>query len=187
MSDIQNIIFDYGNVLYKIDFKLAIQAFQNLGISNASEIFGHLSQSELFDELDRGNISPAQFREGIRSYTDIPLTDAAIDEAWNALLIGIPPHRILLLQQLKTHYRLFLLSNNNEIHYKAILEYLDQHQFPRMESLFVQTYYSQHTGMRKPEPEIFQLVLNDHSLNPAHTLFIDDSPIGLANFTVTQL
>jgi len=31
-------------------------------------------------------------------------------------------------------------------------------------------------GMRKPDSEIFEFVLNTHQLNPSETLFIDDSP-----------
>jgi putative hydrolase of the HAD superfamily len=30
-------------------------------------------------------------------------------------------------------------------------------------------------GMRKPDGEIFEKVLNDNTLDPAETLFIDDS------------
>ena len=31
-------------------------------------------------------------------------------------------------------------------------------------------------GMRKPNANIFEFVLNEHQLNPSTTLFIDDSP-----------
>jgi len=41
--------------------------------------------------------------------------------------------------------------------------------------LFEKVYYSHLTGKRKPEPEIFEQVLNENNLNPAETLFIDDS------------
>ena len=30
-------------------------------------------------------------------------------------------------------------------------------------------------GMRKPDAEIFQKVLDEHTLDPAETIFIDDS------------
>jgi FMN phosphatase YigB (HAD superfamily) len=35
MQNIKNIIFDYGNVIFSIDFALAQTAFSQLGIANA--------------------------------------------------------------------------------------------------------------------------------------------------------
>jgi putative hydrolase of the HAD superfamily len=42
--------------------------------------------------------------------------------------------------------------------------------------LFEKTYYSHLMGKRKPDAEIFEQVLRENNLNPAETLFIDDSP-----------
>ena len=36
-------------------------------------------------------------------------------------------------------------------------------------------YYSCAIGLRKPELEIFQRVINDNGLKPSETLYIDDS------------
>ncbi|MFT6442539.1 MAG: putative hydrolase of the HAD superfamily [Salibacteraceae bacterium] len=36
-------------------------------------------------------------------------------------------------------------------------------------------------GLRKPDPEIFQVVLNENNLVPKETLFIDDSPQHIAS------
>ena len=44
------------------------------------------------------------------------------------------------------------------------------------EHLFEKTYYSHLMGKRKPEADIFEQVLLENKLNPAETLFIDDSP-----------
>ena len=45
---------------------------------------------------------------------------------------------------------------------------------------FEKTYYSHEMGMRKPDREIFDFVLNDAQIKPEETLFIDDSPQHLA-------
>ena len=39
---------------------------------------------------------------------------------------------------------------------------------------FEKVYYSFEMGMRKPEPEIFTRILNNHGLSAKRTLFIDD-------------
>ena len=43
------------------------------------------------------------------------------------------------------------------------------------EHLFEKTYYSHLVGKRKPEKAIFEQILIENNLNPAETLFIDDS------------
>lgn len=178
MQNIKNIIFDYGNVIFTIDFLKAQEAFTKLGVKDVESIYAHHAQGGLFDDFDKGLITAAQFRDGIRQVAGNPdLQDSAIDAAWNALLIGVPPQHHELLRQYRAHYRTFLLSNNNEIHYKWILDHLNSyHGLSDNSGLFEKTYYSHLMGMRKPDQEIFQRVLDENALEPRETLFIDDSP-----------
>ncbi|RYE16323.1 MAG: HAD family phosphatase [Sphingobacteriales bacterium] len=182
MKNIKNIIFDYGNVIFSIDFKKAQQAFTNLGINNAGSFFGHLHQDPVFDLFDRGEISAEGFRNRIREIVGNPsLTDQQINSAWNSMLLGIGEGNHDLLLQLKGKYRTFLLSNINAIHYDYIMDYLQKEfGFEGNDHLFERVYYSHFTGKRKPEPAIFEQVLQENALNPAETLFIDDSPQHLA-------
>jgi len=178
MNNIKNIIFDYGNVIFNIDFKKVADAWKKLGITNAHEFYGHRQQDAVFNAIERGEISPAKFRDRIREITQKPsLTDAQIDDAWNAIFIGIPKGNHELLLQLKNKYRTFLLSNINAIHYDYVHDYLKREfNMESNEHLFEKIYYSHLTGKRKPDPEIFEQVLQENKLNPAETLFIDDSP-----------
>lgn len=89
MKGIKNIIFDYGNVIFLIDFRKAQQGFGNLAIGSPEQFFGHLQQDPVFDELDRGDVTEDEFRAVVRNQAGNPnLTDAQIDEAWNSLLLG---------------------------------------------------------------------------------------------------
>ncbi len=182
MQNIKNIIFDYGNVIFNIDFKKAQQAWNQLGINNAADFFGHKQQDEIFDKFDRGEVSADEFRGYIRQKSGNPaLTDMQIDDAWNSMLLGIEPGNHELLLDLKQKYRTFLLSNINAIHHDYIMNYLKiDFGFNGNDHLFEKTYYSHLTGRRKPETRIFQMVLDENDLDPAETLFIDDSPQHLA-------
>ncbi len=177
-TQIKNIIFDYGNVIFDIDFKRAQKAFAELGVSNVERIFDHKVQSQLFDNFDTGKISAAEWRTGIRELIGSQqLTDQQIDDAWNKLLIGIPQGNHELLLKIKEQYNTFLLSNNNEVHYKWIMDYLNKEfGLENNSSFFIKDYYSHLMGMRKPNKEIFEYVLKTHNLVPKETLFIDDSP-----------
>jgi FMN phosphatase YigB (HAD superfamily) len=182
MQNIKNIIFDYGNVIFSIDFLRAQQAWKQLGINNAAEFFGHKQQDEIFDKFDRGEVTADEFRTYIRQKTGNPaLTNDQINTAWNSMLLGIEAGNNELLLNLKGKYRTFLLSNINAIHYDHIMAYLkSEFGFDGNDHIFEKTYYSHLTGKRKPEPEIFELVLKENNLTPAETLFIDDSPQHLA-------
>ena len=178
MNNIKNIIFDYGNVIFSLDFAKGQQAWINLGIENPGQFYGHKLQDNVFDAFERGDISAAEFRDHIRKKTENPnLTDAQIDHAWNSMLVGIPQGNHELLLSLKSKYRTFLLSNINAIHYDYIMKYLqNDFGFNGNDHLFEKTYYSHLTGKRKPETGIFEQVLKENNLNPDETLFIDDSP-----------
>lgn len=178
MKKIKNIIFDYGNVIFEIDFKRAQDAFIQLGIAPIEEFFAHKGHHRIFSDLETAAISPAEFRAGIREASSKKdITDAQIDAAWNSLLIGVPENVHEVLLKVKDKYRTFLLSNTNEIHYNWILGYLKRtYDMPDNSSLFEKAYYSQQMFLRKPHVEIFEKVLQENNLNPEETLFIDDSP-----------
>jgi glucose-1-phosphatase len=174
---IKNIIFDYGNVIFMIDYSRTQHSFTELGIENVERFFAHTGHDPLFDEFEKGNITAAEFRNGIRRITGKPsLSDEQIDQAWNTLLIGVPPVNHDILLEARKDYRTFLLSNINEIHYNAVMNHLEKEHHIRSNSVFFEkVYYSHLVRMRKPDRNIFELVLQDNALEPAETLFIDDS------------
>jgi len=179
-SHIKNIIFDLGGVLLDIDYQRSIDAFKTLGFSNIEETFNKEYLSGFFEEMEKGSISPEDFRHKIRQILNKTLDDNTIDRAWNAILIGFKPERIELLKQLKHKYRTFLLSNTNIIHYYHYNQLLFKHTGVRNISiLFEKDYYSHEIGVRKPDETAYKIILDNHKLNPAETLFIDDAAINL--------
>lgn len=178
MQNIKNIIFDYGNVIFEINFKIAQQSFADLGIQNVESFFAHKAHNNLFDDFEVAGITPADFRAGIRAAANNPsLTDEQIDAAWNSLLIGVSGNNHDVLLEVKKKYRTFLLSNNNQIHYDWIIAYLKKEfDIENYDSYFEKAYFSQQMRLRKPNVNIFEQVIKENNLNPEETLFIDDSP-----------
>lgn len=196
MQNIKNVIFDYGNVIFDIDFRIAQNAFQKLGVSDIENFFAHKGHNKIFDDLETASISPAEFRAEIRKAANNDhLTDQQIDDAWNSLLIGTIQENHDLLLKVKEKYRTFLLSNNNEIHYNWIINYLKAtFKINNYDDYFERAYFSQHMKLRKPNTNIFEQVIKENNLNPAETLFIDDSPqhiegakkVGLQTLLMTE-
>ena len=173
---VKNIIFDLGGVLLNIDYFLTERAFQSIGVANFGEAYSQAKQSSLFDALETGKLSPAQFRDQVRTLMAPELGDAEIDQAWNAMLLDLPLNRVELIKGLHGNYRTFLLSNTNQIHYDAYSKYLKQaHGFLDFSEIMEKQYLSFTLGLRKPDLACFRHVVEENGLKPAETLFIDDS------------
>lgn len=175
MKPIKNIIFDLGGVLLPVSYEAVIAAFANLGVKDAAHFYSQKEQQPLFDKVERGEISSGEFIFELKKI--IPTaSEEQLVHAWNVILGLFPQNRLELLQKIKKHYRIFLLSNTNEIHIQKVKEDLNAHNnVPDFESYFDDVYYSYETGYRKPEKEIFDLVILENNLNTEETLFIEDT------------
>lgn len=172
----KNIIFDLGGVILNIDYLLAVKAFQNIGLPGFETFFSQAQQKQLFDLYEKGEISSPNFRKELKGYCHPNIDNAAIDKAWNAMLLDLPEERLDLLKRFQQSHRTFLLSNTNEIHIDTFNMYLqNSFNIPDLSGHFEKLYLSYKVGMRKPDTEIFELVLNENKLDSRETLFIDDS------------
>ncbi len=174
---IKSVIFDLGGVLFDIDYTLTQRAFMNIGAQKPfADLYSQQMQTGLFDDFEKGTVTPAQFRARLKELLPASVDDHQIDRAWNALLIGFPEKKVELLKRLGKKYRLFLLSNTNEIHLPEVMR-MSAHLNGKkgFEKLFERYYYSCRMGMRKPDREIFDKVCVDNNLETDTTLFIDDS------------
>lgn len=176
MCKIKNIIFDFGCVLVDLDKHRCIEAFKNIGAENIAGYVDECRQEDLFHDLEVGNIGIGEFCDEVRrKCPGCVASDEDICEAWNALLTGIPRHRIEQLIKLKSEYRLFLLSNTNPIHWhKAVADYFPLGSLG-VDDYFEKTYLSYKMHMLKPDHCIFREVLADAHIEASETLFIDDS------------
>ena len=185
---IKNIVFDLGNVIIRIDPDLTLQKFKDLGVSDFDSMYSIMQQSDIFDKLDTGKISLSEFRDAIRSRTKVHLSDKQIDDAWCAMLLDFPDENIELLRKLRSEYKLYLLSNTNQMHIDYYLEkLLAEKGSPLLPELFIKTFYSHEIGWRKPNREAFEHVLRVENLKPAETLFIDDLERNIIGARITGM
>lgn len=177
MENIRNIIFDLGGVLYNIDPAMTTEAMKHsIGVEGLGDFFTKAANNQLFERFEKGEISEAAFRDEIRNLSGLNVSDDEIDRGWNAMLLDMPPHHIDLLEGIKGHYRLFMLSNTNSIHYPYYQRYMQEaFGFNGLEHLFEKTYLSHQVGMRKPHGEVFELIIDENGLEAQETLFIDDT------------
>lgn len=158
-----------------IDANRSIHAFQNLGLTDVIKPGGWGYHHQVFLDMEQGLLTEDEFRDGVRQLLPNYVDDETIDRAWCAMLIDFPPQRVQLLQQLQKKFQLYLFSNTNSIHISHFHGLFKQEFGFPLSGLFIKDYYSNEIQIRKPAVESYQFVLDDAGLNPAETLFIDDS------------
>jgi putative hydrolase of the HAD superfamily len=89
MNTIDSIIFDLGGVILNLRHVNTIEAFSRLCSLDSSQLVAQYSQSSLFDDYEMGRISSQEFRGGIQSLLDVNCSEREIDDAWNAMLLGM--------------------------------------------------------------------------------------------------
>lgn len=178
MENITNLIFDLGNVILNIDTKLSEKAFAKYGMNNFEKLYTLASQNELFDRLEVGSISENEFYDELRKVTGCKLDNKILEQCWNALIMDFPAARIEMLKNLKQEgkYRTFILSNTNIIHYRFYTALLKQtYGINGLENLVEHAYFSHEIGLKKPNRDIFDYVVEHSHIKPAETIFIDDN------------
>ncbi len=167
----QTLLFDLGGVVvdYRGPERLAALSKGRMSVDDAHEA---LSLSENLHAFERGEISPEDFAGNAVAEWRLDLTPEnfiADFETWpEKFLPGAAP----LVERLAGRYRLACLSNINIPHWRRC-ETLD---LPR---LFETHYLSHEMGARKPEPDIYEKVIEGLGAPPGEIIFFDDSQINV--------
>ena len=168
---IKNIIFDFGDVFLNLDKEATQRMLIRQGFAGITpEIM------EMFYAYETGLISTEMFIENARKW--VPgASSSDLVKAWNAILLDFPVYRLEFLEQLARQgsFRLFLLSNTNSLHIDCVAQKMGEKQYQRFIDCFEQYYFSHEVHLRKPDKEIFLHIVKENQLDPAQTLFIDDT------------
>ena len=176
MSEIKNIIFDLGGVILNLDYSKTVNEFKKLGVLNFQELYSQKKQSIVFDDFEKGNIQSEKFISSINIAKNLKIKEFDFINAWNAMILEIPIERLEFIEGLKDDYKVFLLSNTNEIHINKFEDDLiKEKMLDKFYNCFEKIYYSSRMGKRKPDENCFSQVLEENKLIPYQTLFIDDS------------
>jgi glucose-1-phosphatase len=178
---VKNIIFDLGGVLIDIDYMAPVHAFAALGISGFEAMYSQAAANPLFEQLEMGKISNIEFLNTMAALGNEPLSHQQVTAAWNSIILHFRQQSMIFLDELRQHYNIYLLSNTNNIHLEYIHTVLQRDtQRQHLDDYFTKAWYSCKVGLRKPERDMYEFVLQDGALKPDETLFIDDSAQNIA-------
>lgn len=174
--NIKTIIYDYGGVIMTSAQEEAVRRFSEIGIVPDLMPLDKYNQQGVFLALEDGSITADEFRDELNRRCGRNNTHD--DYRWACLgYVGEIPKRnlqlFLLLRQ--KGYRQLLLSNTNPYMMswamspdfdgegRALCDYLDA------------CYCSYELRMLKPNPAIFQFVIDHENITPETTIFVDDN------------
>lgn len=167
---IKNIVFDFGDIFINLDKKLFAEELQKLHISQESE-----EMLPILQQYEMGLVSTDKLLTFFEERLSI--SEDKLKRAWNSILLDFPKERLRFIQNLSESkkYRLFLLSNTNDLHISWIQQNWGMEQYNAFKICFEQFYLSHEINLRKPNNNIYEFVLTTNDLAPKETLFIDDT------------
>ena len=170
---IQAIFFDLGKVIFNFDHnQIALKLLETLPQRH------HVDPKTIFEscfhpahglccDFDRGEITPHEFHENICTKFGLKLSFENFVPIWNEIFTE--NHEVTrIIKELSEHYRLFLLSNTNALHFQHIRK-----NFPILDR-FESFILSYEVGASKPEEKIYREALQRAGLDPSQTLYTDD-------------
>ena len=167
---IKNIVFDFGDIFINLDKKLFAEELQKIHISQESE-----EMLPILQQYEMGLVSTDKFLTFFEERLSV--SQDQLKKAWNSILLDFPKERLRFIQNLSESkkYRLFLLSNTNDLHISWIQKNWGMEQYNAFKICFEQFYLSHEINLRKPNNNIYEFVLTTNDLAPKETLFIDDT------------
>jgi FMN phosphatase YigB (HAD superfamily) len=167
---IKNIVFDFGDIFINLDKKLFAEELQKIHISQESE-----ELLPILQQYEMGLVSTDKFLTFFEERLHV--SQDKLKRAWNSILLDFPKERLRFIQNLSESkkYRLFLLSNTNDLHISWIQKNWGMEQYNAFKICFEQFYLSHEVNLRKPNNNIYEFVLTTNDLAPKETLFIDDT------------
>lgn len=169
-------IFDLGNVIVDIDFQRVLGVWSDFGRVPLATLQQNFTMDEPFHQHERGEISDEEFASQLCQQLSLPLSFEQFSEGWQAVFVGVRPEAIDIMHKLRSAgHRVVILSNTNRLHTTFWPE-----QYPEVRAAADAIYLSQEMGLRKPEPEIYQRVLDEENVSAEDAIFFDDNEQNVA-------
>ena len=166
---IRVLLSDLGQVLLPFDTQRVIDALVPHSSLPGSEIGAILRRLHDKTGFGVGNISGAEFHQRAVAQADLNLGFEEFVVAWSDMF-WVDEEVTSLIKAAPVDRR-WLLSNTNDLHWRFI-----QQTYPEVLAPFERHVVSHELRIEKPDPRIFQWILEQTGAPAEEHLFIDDGP-----------
>lgn len=176
MKKFKNIIFDLGGVVIDLQRDMAVRALDTLGIKEASHLLGEYGQKGPFLLLETGEMTDAELYDLLLPMCKPGTTCTDLRDAFEDFLEALPLERLETIRQLREEgFSLYVLSNTNPIMFHHWIDNAFRAEGKSINDYFDGIVVSYQEKTMKPDPQIFQNLVDRYHLNPEETLMLDDS------------
>ncbi len=166
---IKVLLFDLGNVIIQVDFARAIKVWSDYAKINPAVLKARFKFDASYERHERGEIMGAAYFASLQEVLGINLTNAQLEEGWNAIYEGEVAGIRQWLDKAKPFFSIYAFSNTNLTHWL----YARQH-YGEVLGLFEKVFISCELKRRKPHPEAFEAVVSAIGVKADEILFFDD-------------
>ncbi len=168
----QNIIFDFGNVLVRWEPERVYLPYFGNDEAKYWYFWRHVCGRQWRDRIDAGEDEQECIRELQSQYPEYAEPIAMYWNRWDEMLPGEVPGMHQLIQRLKASgkYAIYGLSNWSMETFPQARERFEVLQ------LIDKYVVSGDVKLIKPDPRIFQLLMNRYGLKAEECTFVDDNP-----------
>ncbi len=166
-TPVRAVVFDFGGVISSFDVGIFLRRLAPFTEKPVEEIRSLIYGSKLPVLYESGRISSAGFFARLAALCGLRMSEEEFYPAFTEIFTPIEP-TLGLIRRLKGRYRLGLLSNTNEWHFRGYIETIPV--FP----LFDTVTLSYEVKEMKPGERIYRDALGKLGLPPEACVFIDD-------------
>ena len=164
------LLFDLGRVVLDIDFSKVLACWAgHAGCEPAQLVERFSTREEFYRRHETGEISDAEFFGALRASLGVGISDAQFLEGWNAIFAGEMPGIAPLLKRAGKRLPLYAFSNTNSAH----VEYFSVAHADVL-GHFRELFLSSSIGLRKPDAEAFDHVVQAIGVPASRIVFFDD-------------
>jgi len=160
------ILFDLGKVILNFDLTIISSKLAALSENSEADIAYYIFENGLSRAFERGNLNPEEFFEAVRKQLNLTISFERFAPIWNEIFTPLPGME-QLVNILKATHRVGLLSNTNKLHFEYVAN-----TYPVVQGMDWHLSYKMHTA--KPDPEIYNKVIQFYNINPKEIFFTDD-------------
>jgi glucose-1-phosphatase len=168
-GDADALLFDLGRVVLDIDFSRTLRLWAQHAACEPDELARRFLRDELYHRHEMGEISDEAFFAGLRLSLGVEISDAQFVEGWNAIFVGEMPGIGQLLSRAGQRLPLYAFSNTNAPH----VAYFSR-QFAELLRPFREIFVSSTIGLRKPDAEAYDHVVQAIGVPAERIVFFDD-------------
>lgn len=180
MNEIKNIVFDFGGVIVELNRPAAVSRFKEMGVDCIEELLDPYRQKGVFRKIEDGSMSRADFYREICKLAGKNISDSDIDRGLFDFIMPVEQKKLDCILELRKKYKVLLLSNTNDITMSWAMSEKFSPAGKPIDYYFDGLYLSYKLGCMKPDSGIFHAMIRMAKINPAETLFIDDSEANIS-------